>query len=146
MRLMLSAFALLVFAWGFAQAGDDDTDLRSLQGTWLVVSLTEKDKKVPTAETEVLEFRVVKDTFTVTEKGKVIAKYQFKLDATKTPKAIDVTHLIGEDKGKKNLGVYGIDKLFLRICLDETGKQRPTAFTGAEARRCSVIVLKRKRS
>ena len=146
MNKLLPALALPFVMFAQALAGDADADLKALQGSWTVISLAEEGMQLPEKEIQALEVVIVKNVLTVTEKGKVIAQYQFTLDASATPRAIDVTHLIGKEKGMKNPGIYEVDAKALRICLDETGKLRPTAFTGDAVKKCSVIVLKRKAS
>lgn len=122
-------------------AQDATKDFEQIQGMWLVSSLAEKGKAVPKEEVTAMEVRVEKDVFTVTEKGKVIAKYQLKVDPAKTPKSIDFTHLIGEDKGKTELGIYVLEKDSLTISLSEGKKARPTDFKSNDY---DIIVLKRK--
>lgn len=125
-------------------AGEEKPDLEQMQGTWLVDSLTEEGKAVPSAETEVLEVTIEKDVFTVKEKGKAVVRYQFKLDPSKKPKEVDFTYLGGDDKGKTEPGIYAIEKGQLKFVLDEKKKGRPTTFEGKETATYSVMVLKRK--
>jgi uncharacterized protein (TIGR03067 family) len=138
--------AALLFLSGFVcvEAGDKDTDLDRMQETWVVVSLTENGKAVPAKETELLELVIDKDTVTTYEKGKVVVQYRIKLDPTKTPKAIDFTHLVGDDKGKTEPGIYAFDEDQLKMSIDDNKKGRPTVFEGKESLEYSVIVLKKK--
>lgn len=146
MKPLTLTIALFSIALTAAQAGDDKSDLERMQGTWLAVSLTEKGKVVPAAEVEILEFVIDKDTFTGFEKGKMVVKYQFKLDPTKKPKAIDFTYLVGDDKGKTEPGIYQFEKDQIKFVLDEDKKGRPTVFEGKETEAYSVLVLKKKAS
>jgi uncharacterized protein (TIGR03067 family) len=145
MKTLICCAALLFLA-GFkvVEAGEKATDLDRLQGTWLVVTLTENGKTVPAKETEVLELVVDKDTMTTYEKGKVLVQYKVKLDPTKTPKMIDFTHQVGDDKGKTEPGIYAFDKDHLKMSIDDNKKGRPTVFEGKETAEYSVIVLKKK--
>ena len=45
-------------------------------------------KAVPAAEIQLLEYVISKDMFTVTEKGKTVVQFKFKLDPAKNPKEI----------------------------------------------------------
>ncbi len=141
MKTLLATAVLFTSGLFLASAGDPASDLDRLQGAWIVASLLEEGKAVPAAELGDLEVVVQKDVFTVNEKGKAIAQYQFVLDPTKNPKTIDFTHLIGKDKGTKEPGIYAMEKGQIRICLDESKKARPTSFEGNTY---SVIVVKRK--
>ena len=139
----LSFFLVFVVAT-LASAGDSAGDLMAMQGDWEVVSLVEKTKAVPAEEIAALSVHFEKDVFTVKEKGKALVQYQIKLDPTKSPKAIDFTHIGGENKGKTELGIYSIDGKQLKLVLDEERKGRPTAFDGKETADYSVFTLKQK--
>lgn len=138
---MIATTLLFVSGLVLISAGEASKDLDRLQGNWLVASLIEEGKAIPANELADLEVTVQKDVFTVNEKGKAIAQYQFTLDSSKNPKTIDFTHLIGKDKGTKEPGIYVIEKDQIKFCLDENKKGRPTAFQGDSY---SVIVVKRK--
>lgn len=135
---------LLLGSVCFVHAGETETDLDKLQGAWQIVSLVEKGKAIPAAETDVLEITIAKEKFSVSEKGKVAVEYSIKLDPTKTPKAIDFTHEGGENKGKTEPGIYTFEKGQLKLILDEDRKGRPTVFEGKETASYSVMVLKKK--
>ncbi|MBI1832352.1 MAG: TIGR03067 domain-containing protein [Planctomycetes bacterium] len=139
------ACCLFLFASALAagRAGDQPSDLDRLQGTWVVVSLIEKGKAVAAEEAATIEIVIDKDTYTAFEKGKIVVKYQFKLDPTKTPRQVDFTYLVGDDKGKTEPGIYVIEKDQVRFCLDEDKKGRPTKFEGDSF---SVLTLKKKPS
>jgi uncharacterized protein (TIGR03067 family) len=145
MKPLTLTIALFSMVLTVARAGEfDENDFDRMQGTWRVVSLTEKGKAVPAAETEVLEFVIEKNTFTAFEKGKMVVKYEIKLDPTKKPKQIDFTYLVGDDKGKTEPGIYQFEKGQIKFVLDEDKKGRPTVFEGKETEAYSVLVLKKK--
>jgi uncharacterized protein (TIGR03067 family) len=144
MRILIASPLLFFSGLMYLHAGEKTSDLDRMQGTWLVASLTEKGKAAPADEIAMIEIVIEKDTFTTFEKGKVVVKYQLKFDATKSPKQIDLTYLVGDDKDKTELGIYTFDKDQLKICLEEDKKERPTVFTGKETDSYSVIVLKKK--
>jgi uncharacterized protein (TIGR03067 family) len=144
MKTLIASSLFLLCGLLCLQAGEKTSDLDRMQGTWLVVSLTEKGAAAPADEAASLEVVIDKDTFTTFEKGKMVVKYQIKLDATKTPRQVDFTHLVGDDKGMTEPGIYTFDKGQLKLCLDEDKKGRPTVFDGKETLSYSVIVLKKK--
>jgi uncharacterized protein (TIGR03067 family) len=144
MKTLLATIPVFLCGVVLLNAGETATDLERMQGTWLVVSLTELGKPVPAEDIDILEFSFDKDVLTVTEKGKIAVQYQLKLDSEKTPRAIDFTHQIGENKGKTEPGIYAFDGDKLKLCLDEKRKGRPTVFEGKESETFSVIVLKKK--
>ena len=144
MKPLILTILFFSTAVALTRAGDDKSDLDRMQGTWHVVSLLEKGKALPAGDIEVLEFVIEKNTFTAFEKGKMVVKYEIKLDATKKPKQIDFTYLVGDDKGKTEPGIYQIDKDRITFVLDEHKKGRPTVFEGKETEEYSVLVLKKK--
>ncbi|MBI3823695.1 MAG: TIGR03067 domain-containing protein [Planctomycetes bacterium] len=143
MKYLACLTPFLVAGIALLRAGEP-SDLDRMQGTWVVVSLNEKGKPIAADETKLLEFTIEKDTFTAFDKGKVVVKYQIKLDSTKTPRQIDFTYLVGEDKGKTEPGIYAFDKDQLKFVLNEDKKDRPTVFEGKETEAYSVLVLKKK--
>ena len=144
MKTLICTTLLCISSLVAVHAGEKDTDLDRMQGTWLVVSLVEEGKVVPAKDIEILEVVIAKDVITVLEKGKAVVHDTIKLDPTKTPKTIDFTHVSGDDKGKTEPGIYVFEKDQLKICLNEKAKERPTAFEGKETVTYSVIVLKKK--
>jgi len=52
------------------------------------------------------------------------------LDASTSPKSIDITGFAGKDneKTKTYRGIYELDSNRLQICYAESGRQRPTQF------------------
>lgn len=143
MRYLFCTIPFLAFGLAPAQEFEPN-DFDRLQGTWVVVSLTEKGKAVPAAEIETLEFVIEKNIFSAFDKGKLAVKYEIKLDPEKKPKQIDFTYLVGEDKGKTEPGIYFIDKDQVKFAMNEVGKDRPTVFDGKESEAYSVLVLKKK--
>jgi len=58
-------------------------------------------------------------------------KVKFKLDSSKTPKAIDLIAIDGSDQGKIATGIYALKNRQLKLCVNLFGKdttQRPTEF------------------
>lgn len=144
MKRLISSVLVFSSALAITWAGDDKSDLERMQGTWIVVSLTEKGKALPKEDLDMLEIVIDKDILTAFEKGKQVVKAQIKLDSTKKPKAIDLMYLIGDDKGKTEPGIYQFDKESFTLVLDEDKKGRPTAFDGKGTESYSVHVLKKK--
>lgn len=144
MKPLFASITLFLVAVVLLHAGETPSDLDRMQGTWSVVSLAEQGKAIPATETDVLEFIVKKDVVSIYEKGKLEFQYQMTLDSTKTPKTIDFKHLIGEDKGRVEPGIFAFDGDKLKLALDEKRKGRPTVFEGKETETYNVIVLKKK--
>ena len=130
---------------GMVRAGTDKTsDLDRIQGSWDIVGLVEKGKKIPDEETKLIEIAVTGDRLVVKEKDKTVAEYKIKLDATQKPRVLDMTVTAGEDKNKTAPGIYVLEGDSFKIAMDEEFKQRPASFDEKDTKTCSVIALKRK--
>jgi uncharacterized protein (TIGR03067 family) len=117
---------------------DDARDLAAMKGTWSVVS-AERDGKDVTDATVTLTVDGAK--VFVKRGDKQIFEGTAKLDASKSPKTIDVTQESdGELKGKTIPGIYELDGDTLKVC---SGKERPTDFTAAAGSGRFLRVYKR---
>lgn len=72
--------------------------------------------------------------------GRFSGEMTYKLDPTKDPKAIDLTHTLGKEQGKVRLGIYLLDGDDLKMCVDD---ERPTEFATRPESGRALIVLKR---
>ena len=129
-----------VLAFSVVHAGEAGKDLKALQGEWQAVELIGQGKKA--TEEEVKQFRLV-------IKGNDLSignrKSTFKIDPTKSPKAIDVTPLDGPQKGKVIPGIYALEKGQLRICISNgpNDSDRPKEFKAEPGTGYVVITLER---
>lgn len=135
MRRVLFAMGVVV-AVGAAQPPKDDpakADLAKLQGEWAVKSITVAEMPLLGKSPEKLD--IAGDKF-----GGLGSDMTIKLDATKTPKEID---LVRSPSGQKWMGLYKLDGDTLTLCLAmiEKGKlaeqKRPTDF---DAKKVQMIV------
>jgi uncharacterized protein (TIGR03067 family) len=131
---------------GFAQ---EKTDKDKVQGEWKIASFALGGKDVlPREFLEQAKVVFKGDTIVLDFGNKGKEEWGFKLDATKTPKAIDLFGSSVKGQEKKWLpGIYMIkDKeLTLRWCtapLDRKG-ERPTEFTKPHGSDFRTLVLKR---
>ena len=63
-----------------------------------------------------------------------------KVDATKTPRAIDlIVPPDGPEKGKTLLCIYEVKDDELHLCVPDAGKNRPTEFSGKEGTGCTLM-------
>ena len=83
------------------------------------------------------------DKFTVKKGEEVIQVGTQKLDASRSPKTIDVTVVEGLSKGAVMLGIYEISGDTLKVCFDPEGKKRPTEFKSAAGSQTFVAVHNR---
>jgi uncharacterized protein (TIGR03067 family) len=146
--LILAAGALIA-----ANVAQDDTaerDVKQLQGTWKTVAMeVEGQKVVVTGTTATVVIRG--DTYTVeypaSPSGEAkVSQMTFKLDAGKTPRAIDFTATVGPDAGKPSRGIYELAGDTLKLCFNpEKGGERPTEFATRAGSRVRCITLERQK-
>ena len=114
-----------------------------MDGTW-TAAFTEFDgKKADGAKKADVKLTVRGDKYTIHFNGTQVATGTIKLDAAKTPRQIDVATDEGESKGKTMTGIYEIKGDTMRVCLAQSGKDRPTEFRTKEGSMQVLITYKR---
>ncbi len=103
------------------------------------------DEKAPPKDGPVTKFVYHGDKWMVKVGDQTVAAGIWKIDATKTPKEIDVMDETGVKNDKTKLGIYEIDGDTYKYCLAPAGKPRPTEFTSKEGTGCSLGVSKREK-
>src|SRR5437660_5040024 len=148
--------AFLILAAGLLVAADNPgkesrpmSDLDRLRGTWLAVSLVNNgktlvDEKTPPKEGPATKLVYDGNKWTIKVGAKTVATGVFKIDATKTPKQIDVMDESGVNNDKTKLGIYELNGATYKYCLAPAGKPRPTEFTSKEGSGHSLGVSKRE--
>ncbi len=137
---------LLLASIGFL--GVDDTkkdDAEALKGKWVAVSLKQGGISAPDELTETFKFDFNGKEYKNTAVGQS-EEGGYKLDSSKTPKTIDFDIKTGNDKGKKQLGVYKLDGDKLTIVASMAGEtERPKSLEPEADAPVMVIVLKREK-
>src|SRR5262245_15790509 len=130
-----------------ATAGGDAAkkDMERLQGTWTVVTMEEKGSKAPEEVLKDIAVEIKGDRIIISEKGKLVVEFRYKLDAGKKPRAIDLTHLSGDEKGKTELGIYEVEGDTARFCVSDAARERPGAFGTSKDDDRNLFVIKRKK-
>jgi uncharacterized protein (TIGR03067 family) len=145
MRLFLAVVfaAVLSLVSPPLHADDAKKDHKAIQGTWQVVEFVFNGTTLP----EVKQIKIIfKDESMqlVDEKEKEKREYTFKLDSSKTPKAIDLVAQNGPFKDKTGYGIYELKGGELKLCLlNKETKDRPTEFKSPRDSSLALIVLKR---
>jgi RNA polymerase sigma factor (sigma-70 family) len=129
---------------GVAAPGSDKD---RLQGTWQQVSAEGKEGKVADEFVKENTLVIKGDTLTVVwEKQGKKGSYEltFKLDETRTPKAVDEALVKPEKGDKPYLGIYSLEGETLKFCFSDPGEKRPTEFTAKPGSGWTLTVFKRK--
>jgi len=123
----ISAACLLA---GAALAQDAASDLKKMAGTWKTVVQEAFGKPTPKDEIEKTAGRLIVkgDSYEVYFGKKSIDKGTIKLDASKTPREIDVK--TQNDEIMK--GIYKIEKDEMTVCFGQPGIERPKEFKTKE--------------
>jgi RNA polymerase sigma factor (sigma-70 family) len=159
---------------------DAKKDRERLQGSWKLVAVDgsgkpknlivpgedkkdedvpgepKKDEDVPGEPKKVVDevdgrFVFSGDEFTAKKGFEVLYKGKFKLDISKSPKAIDLKIVEAlapneDNEGKTVLGIYALDGDDLKLCLATPGEEdRPTKLAG-EAGKHVLLTLKREKN
>jgi uncharacterized protein (TIGR03067 family) len=150
MSILILTICAIMVTDGFGKDDPPKGDLDNLKGTWLTVSLVNNgktlvDEKNPPKEGPVTKLVYEGDKWMVNVGGKTVASGIFKIDATKTPKEIDVMDSSGMKNDKTKLGIYVLDGDTYKFCLAPAGKPRPTEFTSKEGSEHSLGISKREK-
>jgi uncharacterized protein (TIGR03067 family) len=146
---MLAA-GLLAATQGPAMDDPSKDDLTRLTGTWLTVSLVSDGKtlvgeKTPSKDGPTTKLAYDGNKWMIKVGDRTVATGIIKIDATKSPKQIDVMDASGTKNEKTRLGIYELDGDTYKYCIAAPGKPRPTEFASSVGTRHSLGVSKREK-
>ena len=119
-------------------------DLEAMQGDWAGESLVRDGQALEADDAQAL-FRTVKgNDYTVHRFRKKAGSGTFKLDATKTPKEIDVVP-DGLPKGTLIKGIYKLEDGRLTMCYGGPKQDRPKEFAAKEGTGHTLAVWVREK-
>jgi uncharacterized protein (TIGR03067 family) len=142
--LLFCVAASLPLAAQPANPDANKDDAAKLQGTWSIISVEIDGKALAMDKLKDARLAIHGTQYSFAlEKTRL--ELAFNLDATKSPKAIDLRVMDGPDKGKVYHGIYKLEKGQYTICrTTEPGKDRPTAFATRADSGLMIVVWKRK--
>jgi uncharacterized protein (TIGR03067 family) len=121
-----------------ALSRDRARDIPNIQGTWRVTYSEDGGRIAPQEMLKELRF-VIDEQDLITEIGGRKSVSTYKLDPSTNPKSLDLT-----ENGRTKQGIYDLVGDTLRICIAESGDQRPTAFDSQpNSANDIVLILKR---
>jgi uncharacterized protein (TIGR03067 family) len=141
---------LLLTEIGFLMADSDakddaiKKDRKKYEGTWQVVSLEVDGNKTNEEDAKkILVINEVDGKWVIEVEGKVVERGTSVIDPTKKPKTVDLATTEGENSGKTVLGIYEFGDDTRKVCLAQSGKERPTEFSAPAGSGHILAVLKR---
>jgi len=121
MRAFATLTVVVFLMLSGAQAGDEalvKKELEALRGNWNV--------KGPDDELQT-QWSMVEDSLQIRIGGTYIDA-RVKVNPAKKPKEIDIITLLADGSDRVIPGIYKLDGDTLEVCLDDSGKKRPTEF------------------
>ena len=113
-----------------------------MEGKWAITSAELAGTAFPAEVTKTMTL--------ILEKGKYTLKSPSpddigttSIDATKSPKELDITGTDGPNKGRTMLCIYELDGDTMKVCYDLEGKKRPTEFKTAKGTKQFLATYKR---
>jgi uncharacterized protein (TIGR03067 family) len=124
----------------------EEDDATRLQGNWVCASGKVDGKEIGADMVAKLRLELGKEKYTTRRGESVLFEGTYKVDATKSPKQIDIVATEGEQKGQIAHGIYRIDGDKHEICYTMPGKERPKEFASEPGSGAFLIVWKRAKS
>jgi uncharacterized protein (TIGR03067 family) len=145
--MTLLTAGLLLLGAGWLTADDkSEKDQEAFQGTWQLETLNQAGNAAPAEQLKGIVFLLKDNTYTISMGGKEVEKGTFKLDSSKKPKTVDFEIQSGNDKGKKQPGIYEIEGDTLKLCLAFPGESdRPKELAAKADTKTIYSVLKRQK-
>jgi uncharacterized protein (TIGR03067 family) len=139
--------ALLLASIGYFAVDDaKKDDAEAIKGKWVAVSIKQGGFSAPDEVVKSFKFDFDGKNYTNTAAGGQSEEGGYTLDSTKSPKTIDFDIKTGNDKGKKQLGIYKLDGDKLTIVASSAGStDRPKSIEPEANSRELVIVLEREK-
>jgi len=143
--LQILAIACLLLGTAALVADDKGKkDIDALQGTWNVESFKQDGMDAPEDFVKKVTFVIKDDKYSIKAEGNEVETGTIKLDPDKKPKTIDFDITAGDDKGKKQLGIYTLDGDKFTFCMAHPGAtERPTKMESTKNSQTVLSVLKR---
>ena len=142
MRMVTIGLLLCVLG---AVADDDPkkADGDKFKGDWKTLSVKQGGQAAPDELTKMMTFNFDGKKY-LQKVGDMTEEGEYTLDATQTPKTIDLDIKTGNDQGKKQLGIYKIEDTKLTLIFAAAdSKDRPKSFTPAESDQVFEFVLEK---
>jgi uncharacterized protein (TIGR03067 family) len=120
---------LVVFAIGILGAQEPKKEASKIKGKWSVVSLSQGGQALPAEILKDFKCTFEDKKYNNVVNGQVAEEGEYTFDDSKSPKTIDFDIKMGQDEGKKQVGIFKIDDDKMTMVLGAPGAtERPTSF------------------
>ena len=116
-----------------------------LHGAWTCISATVDGKALSKDTAAALRLTITQDRYKTEKPGEVLFDSTYRVDASRSPRQINMVGTEGDLKGKEAQGIYSIEKDILRICYTMPGDGRPERFESLPGSKAYLVVWKRER-
>jgi uncharacterized protein (TIGR03067 family) len=140
---MIRIFTLLL-ALPIVALGDDASEQKRLDGTWIGTEAELGGKKMAPKVVESIRLKITDGKYLV-EVGKERDEGTLKLNSNGKPKSMDIVGVTGPNKGKTFLAIYELTDDSLRICYDLSGEGRPKEFSTDDKTQRFLVVYRREK-
>jgi uncharacterized protein (TIGR03067 family) len=121
-----------------------EADYKKFEGTWTFESVEVEGKAIPIAAFKDSKLILKGKDFTAIDTAGTLHG-TYKLDASKSPRSIDVTFTDGPDAGKTMLGIYELKDDTYKVCIGMAEKPRPSGFVSRPSSGHVLETLKRQK-
>lgn len=147
MNHIVCVLAVLASPLTVAADNDDDVkkELKAMEGKWRTVSLEAMGTAFPKGSVPEFTYVAAADGKCVGQFGKEEFKFTMSIDPKKSPKTCENVHESGQDKGKKQYGIYKLEGDKLTVCMTPRGAaetDRPKDFSTKDTKNV-VFVFER---
>jgi len=119
---------------GGCSDGSSSKEVAEFEGEWDFVAVEQNGNVWAPDELKGQRWSITGDEITATVPGEPNNKMKFKLNASKSPKEMDIMPMYGALKGRVCPAIYTLESGRLRVCSSDPGdakSPRPKAFTDA---------------
>lgn len=146
-NLLCSLLAVILGSADPASGDEAKEDQDKLQGTWQATEGLSEGKPLSREQVQRLKAVFSGEKMSISPldgDGKKALENTFRVDPSKTPRAIDATRAEGGGKGKTVRGIYELDGGTLKLCLTSRfERERPTEFAAPQKSGLVLVTLTR---
>jgi len=135
MRTMTCILIVLTMPIAALAADDVQKELQTLKGKWKAVAMEAGGQPLPKDQMPVFTVDIGADGKSTGHLPEEKFQFTITIDPKKSPKTIDNLHETGDQKGKKQYGIYKLDGDKWTVCMTMPGsaeKDRPKDFATKE--------------